>query len=210
MIGPSSSHTAGVVRIALAARRILGMQPETAVITFYNSFATTYEGHGSDRAALAGLLGYSTDDARIRDAASHAEEAGLKWQFKPVGNAGTLHPNSIRLKLTAGEHSAEVLGESLGGGVINIKEVNGFTANISGNTSTLMILADDVKGSIAFIADILSHDDCNIATMTCSRKGKNDIACLFIETDSEPRKLSVQYMESLRWVREIHYMDRLG
>src|SRR5919107_2562504 len=97
MIGPSSSHTAGVVRIARVARHILGTQPTEAVITFYNSFARTYEGHGSDRAIVAGLLGYAPDDTRIRTAFDHATEAGLDYRFQSVGNASTMHPNNIKL-----------------------------------------------------------------------------------------------------------------
>ena len=210
MIGPSSSHTAGVVRIGLVARKVLGKQPDEAVITFYNSFATTYEGHGSDRAVLAGLLGYKTDDVRIKEAINLAKEAGIKYQFKPVGNASTLHPNTIKLLLKSGEQSIEVVGESLGGGVINISQINGFTANITANSFTVIIKADDVKGSIAFLADVLAQDDCNIATMTCSRKGKNDMACLFIEMDSAPRQISLDYMAALRWVREVTYLSGIS
>ncbi len=115
MIGPSSSHTAGVVRIARAAIRILGALPSEAVITFYNSFARTYEGHGSDRAIVAGLLGYATDDTRIRTAFDYAAEAGLKYTFQSVGNASTLHPNTIKLNLTSPDgHRVEVVGQSRG------------------------------------------------------------------------------------------------
>src|SRR5271154_7155130 len=99
MIGPSSSHTAGVVRIGLAARKVLGEKPLEAEIIFYNSFARTYEGHGSDRAILAGLMDFKTDDKRIKESIALAEEAGLHYTFKSIGNASTLHPNSIRLKL---------------------------------------------------------------------------------------------------------------
>ncbi|HRG10036.1 MAG TPA: L-serine ammonia-lyase, iron-sulfur-dependent, subunit beta, partial [Cyclobacteriaceae bacterium] len=103
---------------------------------------------------------------------------GLNYTFKSVGNASALHPNSIRLKLKHGKRTVEVLGESKGGGVINIAEVNGFKADFSAALHTLIIFADDKKGSIAFIANVLAHDDCNIATMSVSRKGKNDQACL--------------------------------
>ena len=115
MIGPSSSHTAGVVRIGLAAYKILGGVPEQAEIIFYNSFAHTYEGHGSDRAILAGLLGFKTDDKKIKESITIASESGLQYSFKSVGNASTLHPNSIRVKVKRGEKSVEVLGESKGG-----------------------------------------------------------------------------------------------
>ena len=206
MIGPSSSHTAGVDKIGNVARKILGDTPDRAEIIFYNSFARTYEGHGSDKAILAGLLGFPPDDERIREAFEHAAAHKMEYVFKSIGNASTLHPNSIRLNLTKGDTTIEVLGESLGGGVINIKEVDGFTANISGQTFTLIIKAEDKKGTIAFIAEVIGHDDCNIATMTVSRKGKNDLACQFIEMDSPIADLTVTYLRSLSWVNQITYI----
>jgi L-serine dehydratase len=209
MIGPSSSHTAGVVRIARAAIRILGSPPEEAEITFYNSFARTYEGHGSDRAAIAGLLDFKTDDLRIRESFRYAGEAGLKYCFKSVANASSLHPNSIKLQLTGQGRSVEVIGQSRGGGVIRIVEVDGFPADFSANLHTLMVEADDVKGSIAFIADVIAHDDCNIATMTVSRKGKNQIARQFIEMDSGLKPLTLAYIRQLSWIRNITYIPNI-
>lgn len=206
MIGPSSSHTAGVVRIGNIARNLLGGLPLKAEILFYNSFARTFEGHGSDRAILAGLMGMPPDDERIRNAAEEAEKAGLRYTFRSIGNASTLHPNSIRLLLESETKTLEVLGESLGGGLINIKEVDDFTANISGNLYTLMVKAEDRKGAIAFIAEVISHDDCNIATMTVSRKGKYDLACHFIEIDSPMADLTVKYLKSLSWIHELVYL----
>jgi L-serine dehydratase len=209
MIGPSSSHTAGVVRIGLAAYKILGGQPDAAEITFYNSFARTYEGHGSDRAILAGLMNFQTDDKRIKEAIDLAGKGNLKYTFKSVGNASTLHPNSVRLVLQNGERKIEVLGESKGGGIINIAEVNGFKADFSANLHTAIIFADDVKGSIAFIASVLAHDDCNIATMSVSRKGKNDLACQVIEMDSGIKPVTFEYLRSLSWVNEVIYIPQI-
>jgi L-serine dehydratase len=209
MIGPSSSHTAGVVRIGLAAYKILGGQPDTAEITFYNSFARTYEGHGSDRAILAGLMNFQTDDKRIKDAIDLAAKANLKFIFKSIGNASTLHPNSVRLVLQKDDRKIEVLGESKGGGIINIAEVNGFKADFSANLHTAIIFADDVKGSIAFIASVLAHDDCNIATMSVSRKGKNDLACQVIEMDSGIKPVTFEYLRSLSWVNEVIYIPQI-
>jgi len=206
MIGPSSSHTAGVVRIARAAIRVLGGTPEKAVITFYNSFARTYEGHGSDKAIIAGLLDFKTDDDRIRKSFDFAEEAGMEYTFKSVGNASTLHPNSIKLNLEKDGRKIEVMGESKGGGVINIAELDGFNANFSANLHTLILKADDKRGSIAYIANILNHDDCNIATMSVSRKGKNDIACQVIEMDSGLKPVTLEYMKSLSWIKEVIYI----
>ena len=211
MIGPSSSHTAGVVRIARAAIRMLGAVPTEAVITFYNSFARTYEGHGSDRAIVAGLLGYAPDDIRIRTAFDHAAEAGLHYTFQSVGNASTMHPNTIRLNLLDGAtgHRVEVIGQSRGGGIIRIVEVDGFPADFSASLHTLIIDADDVPGSIAFIASVIAHDECNIATMFVSRKGKNDAARQFIEIDSPAKPLTMQYLRSLSWVHRLTYIPTL-
>jgi L-serine dehydratase len=210
MIGPSSSHTAGVVRIAKAAVKVLGGIPDEAEIIFYNSFARTYEGHGSDRAILAGLMDFNTDDKRIKDAIEIATERGMKFHYKSVGNASTLHPNSIRLHLRKGDRSVEIVGESRGGGIINIAEVNGFKADFTANLHTIIIFAADVKGSIAFIADVIAHDDCNIATMSVSRKGKNDLACQVIEMDSGIKPVTFDYLRSLSWIKEVIYIPDIN
>jgi L-serine dehydratase len=206
MIGPSSSHTAGVVRIGRAARKVLGGQPDAAEITFYNSFARTYEGHGSDRAIIAGLLDYTTDDVRIKTSLEEAGKVGLKYTFKSVGNASAMHPNTVKVEMNKGEREIEVVGESKGGGLVNIAEVNGFKADFSASLHTLIIFADDVKGSVAFIASVLAHDGCNIATMSVSRKGKNDLACLVFEMDSGLKTVTLNYLQSLSWVNEIIYI----
>src|SRR5688572_19025758 len=206
MIGPSSSHTAGVVRIGRAAYKLLGGRPDAVEITFYNSFAQTFEGHGSDRAILAGLLDFRTDDKRIKDALELARAEGIQFKFKSIGNASTLHPNTVKLNLKKGDMLVEVVGESKGGGIINIAEVNGFKADFSASLHTVIITAGDVKGSIAFIASVLAHDDCNIATMSVSRKGKDDLACLVIEMDSGIKPVTLAYLQSLSWVKNIIYI----
>ena len=209
MIGPSSSHTAGVVKIGGVAYRLLQGKPEEVAITFYNSFARTYEGHGSDRAILAGLMGFAPDDKRIKDALNLAEKEQLQFHFKSVGTASTLHPNTVKVEMVKGQDKQALVGESRGGGVIRIREVNGFDANFTSALHTMIIEADDTKGSIAFITDILSHDGCNIATMTVSRKGKNDMACLILEMDSAPKEISIQYIDHLDWVKKTRYIPVL-
>src|SRR3954447_5567201 len=109
MIGPSSTHTAGVVRIGRAAFKLLGGRPDNAEIVFYNSFARTYEGHGSDRAVIAGLLDFKTDDVRIKEALDLAVKEGMKYTFKSIGNASTYHPNTVKLTLKKGDSKIEVL-----------------------------------------------------------------------------------------------------
>lgn len=206
MIGPSSSHTAGVVRIGRVARKILGKQPERADITFYNSFARTYEGHGSDRAIIAGLLDFKTDDTRIKSAFDEAESANFEFKFRSVGNASTMHPNTVRVTVFAGDRHIEVVGESRGGGVIKITEVNGFGVSFNAGLTTMILLANDRKGAIAFIATVLANDECNIASMSVNRKGKNDEACHVIEMDSKPPTVTVDYLKHLNWIREVIFI----
>ncbi len=206
MIGPSSSHTAGVVRIGRAAVGLLGNIPQKAEITFYNSFARTYEGHGSDRAIIAGLLNFTTDDKRIKNSFKAAKEQGLTYSFRSVGNASTYHPNTVSLKVFYNDKTCTVIGESKGGGVINIAEVDEFKAGFSTSLITLLIKAKDVKGSISFIANVISQDNCNIATMSVSRKGKHDLACQVFEMDSELKPTTIDYINSLDWVIETVYL----
>ena len=138
----------------------------------------------------------------------HAEKESLNYQFKSVGNANTLHPNTVKLELTNGDRSTTVVGESRGGGVIKIVEVNGFAAGFTASLHTLIIEAEDQPGSIAFITDVISHDDCNIATMTVSRKGKNDLACQILEMDSGLRPITLEYLKSLSWVKKCNLYTR--
>lgn len=205
MIGPSSSHTAGVVRIGRVARRILGAKPETVLVTFYNSFATTFEGHGSDRAVLAGLLDYATDDPKIKEALQIATEQNINFTFKPVISQAMPHPNTVRIKAATNQKEVEIIGISRGGGLISIIEVNHFSSNFTAQLHTLIIFADDIKGSIAFITDIIAHDDCNIATMTVTRKAKNNLASLILEMDSGLKPTTIAYLKNLSWVKEVIY-----
>jgi L-serine dehydratase len=209
MVGPSSSHTAGVVRIGNAAHFVLGGVPEKAEITFYNSFARTFEGHGSHRAALAGLMGLKTDDEKIRDSLEIAQTEGIDFTFKPIGNASIYHPNTVKFKISRGKKEAEVIGESLGAAVINLHSIDGFRAHVGLKLPTLMILAEDQPGKIGFVANILANDRVNIATMSVSRKEKNDLACFFIEMDSELPRVTVSYLNHLTWVKKILELPKI-
>ena len=206
MIGPSSSHTAGVVKIGRAAVALLGHIPQKAEITFYNSFARTYEGHGSDRAIIAGLLNFSTDDDRIKKSFDEAKKQGLQYSFRSVGNASTYHPNTVSIKVVHNNRECSIIGESKGGGVINIAEVDEFKAGFSTALTTLLIKAHDIKGSVSFISSVIAQDNCNIATMSVSRKGKNDLACQVFEIDSTLKPTTIAYINSLDWVIETVYI----
>ncbi|MEO0471453.1 MAG: L-serine ammonia-lyase, iron-sulfur-dependent subunit beta [Bacteroidota bacterium] len=206
MIGPSSSHTGGVARIGRVAHHLLGGQPEQVTITFYNSFARTYEGHGSDRAILGGLLDFKPDDERIKTAYDHAKEADLQFKMKAVSNASALHPNSILLDMVRGDKKLKVLGESRGGGVISIVSVDGFDCDFSAANTTVIVTAEDVEGSIAFITNVISQGKVNIATMSVKRSGKRGIAKLVMELDHTLKPITLEYLRSLDWVQDVVYL----
>lgn len=208
MIGPSSSHTGAVARIGRVARQLLGTQPEEAVITFYNSFARTYEGHGSDRAVLAGLMDMAPDDARLKESLDLARKQNLQFSFKAVLNASALHPNTIKIEMKAGDRKVRVKGVSRGGGMISIVSIDGFTCDFDARNDTLVISAEDVQGSAAFITSVIAYEDCNIGTMSISRSAKNDVARLVLELDAPLRDLTLAYLRSLSWVKEVIYLPR--
>ncbi|MCS7189510.1 MAG: L-serine ammonia-lyase, iron-sulfur-dependent subunit beta [Bacteroidia bacterium] len=200
MIGPSSSHTAGVVRIARVVYFLLEGSPEEASISFYNSFAMTYRGHGSDKAVLAGLMGMAVDDERIREALSIAEEKGIRFSFDPVVSSAKSHPNTLVIQARRGKNEIKVEGISRGGGLILITAVNELHTNFTGQLPTLVIEAKDLRGAVAFISAILSNDEVNIATLTVSRRAKEDMALHVYELDEPPREATLNYIQSLRWV----------
>lgn len=184
MIGPSSSHTAGAARIGRAARTIFGRQPKKVVITLYGSFAKTYRGHGTDIALVAGLMNFDTFDERIPKALEIAEEVGMDVRFITSEEIAE-HPNTARLYLEDEKGSVEVVGISIGGGKMEITELNGFELKLSGNDPTLLVLHEDRYGAVAQVASILAEHRINIGYMHVSRKAKGSIALMSIETDQD-------------------------
>lgn len=206
MIGPSSSHTAGVVRIGRVARWLLGEPPREATITFYNSFAKTYEGHGSDRAIIAGLLDMHTDDERIRTSPEEAKAANFVYRFKAIHNASTEHPNTLSIEVKGDTKKAKVVGVSKGGGIISIREVDGFSTNFSAQSYTLLIKAADRAGFVAFVSSVIAQDGANIATMTVNRTGKNATQKLVYEIDHPLKPTTISYLKELSWTHEVLYL----
>ena len=186
MIGPSSSHTAGAVRLGRVVNKILdGKKPETVTITLSGSFARTYKGHGTDRALLAGILGYHSWDAEIRDALDIAKERGLNYAFVCRDIPGA-HPNTaaIRFVLPGGEEG-EVVGASVGGGNIRVDEVNGLRVDFNGDCSTILVMHLDRPGVIADVTHLMreKYPDANIANFRLSRKERGGESIMTIEID---------------------------
>ncbi|MEO1768725.1 MULTISPECIES: L-serine ammonia-lyase, iron-sulfur-dependent subunit beta [Enterococcus] len=182
MIGPSSSHTAGAARIGKVVRKIFGERPDTVDIYLYESFAKTYRGHGTDIALVGGLLGMEPEDPRLSDSLKIAHEEGMEILFVPKQEKAE-HPNMVQLKLTRGTHVLTVTGISIGGGNIQISEVNGFKLSLSLGMPTFVIVHQDVPGMIAHISQLFFDAEVNIGTMSVSREAVGEKAITVIETD---------------------------
>jgi len=182
MVGPSSSHTAGAARIGKVARDLFGKKPTWAKVHFYGSFQKTYKGHGTDFAVIGGLLGFETDDLRMRDSLKIAEEKKIDIQFIE-DSAATEHPNTVRIITGDGTDRLEVIGISIGGGKIEIKELNGFDLRLSGNHPAILIMHNDRAGAIASVTSILARHYINIGHMSVNRKDVGKEALMIIETD---------------------------
>ena len=185
MIGPSSSHTAGAVRIGKYARSVLGKKPVKAVIRFSGSFAKTYKGHGTDKAVIAGILGMDTVDSRIRNSMQIATEEGLDFIFIEEDIDGA-HPNTAEITLTdAAGRSALIQGASIGGGNNVINKINDTEVSISGKSDTLVIPHDDIPGMIAVVTNILAEKGVNVHGFSLGRDRKGGTAVMTIEIDGD-------------------------
>ncbi|MFS8512530.1 MAG: L-serine ammonia-lyase, iron-sulfur-dependent subunit beta [Planifilum fulgidum] len=182
MIGPSSSHTAGAARIGRAARRLFGGKPDRVLVTLYGSFAKTYRGHGTDIALIGGVLDFDTFDKRIVKSLEIAREQGIRVEFRESEEVPE-HPNTVRLRLEDGRGAMEVVGVSIGGGKMEIVELNGFELKMTGNSPTLLVPHQDRYGAIAAVAGVLARHRINIGYMQVSRKEKGSEALMIIETD---------------------------
>jgi L-serine dehydratase len=210
MVGPSSSHTAGACRLGLLARGLVGGTPERATIELHGSFARTGEGHGTDKAIVAGLMGFRPDDDRIRTALEIAERDGLEYKFEKTTLDDEVHPNTVRISLERGARSAVMVGSSLGAGRVLITEIDGFPVEVSGSYHTIVLVAEDVKGSVARIATLLSDDGLNIATLRLTRKRRGGEAFMVIELDECPAEDVRDHIRALPWVRWAFRLDKVS
>ncbi len=184
MIGPSSSHTAGALRIALMTRHMLAARPVEVVFTLYGSFAHTYRGHGTDRALVGGILGFPPDDDRIPNSFSAAQEAGLAYTFVPDPGTHTDHPNTVDIRaVDAHGDVTEVRGESIGGGAAQIVRLNGIDVLLTGEYCSLVVKQRDVRGVLSHIARCMADFGVNIATARLFREARGEVAYTVMESD---------------------------
>lgn len=184
MIGPSSSHTAGAVSIALMARKMFPEPVKKATFTLYGSFSKTYQGHGTDRALLGGVLGFATHDERIRDAFEHAKEMGVAYEFIIDEETSVEHPNTADIDLLGvNGHTLSIRGVSIGGGKMKIVRIDNIDVEFTGEYSTLIVHQKDKPGVVAHITQALSKQNVNIAFMRLFREGKGSDAYTVVESD---------------------------
>ena len=209
MVGPSSSHTAGAVRIGLFTRYIFGRQPEDVKITLYGSFKETYKGHGTDIALIGGLLGYNTSDKRIRTSMDDAKLTGMEFEFIESG-IEHIHPNTAKIEVQAGRHSLDLIGKSIGGGKMVIFELLGFDVNLSGDFPTYFIFykfKDENKETLSIKIDELFGDKKVSEKYSSSiLEGTN---LLVVESLEKLDEESINKLTELEFVNEVKFADKL-
>lgn len=209
MVGPSSSHTAGAVRIGQMTRKLLNDRPVKGEILLHGSFATTGKGHGTDKALVAGILGFSTDDMRIPNSFSLAEENGFSFQFVTV-NLRDAHPNTVIIRLEGESgRKIEVQSSSVGGGSIMVNKIDGIEVNFSGQYPTLIVHNQDKVGSVAKVTSVLAEKNINLATMQLYREKRASYAVMVIETDQEIPEDIIDELEGQTGILKVTYVNGL-
>ena len=207
MVGPSSSHTAGAVKIGNISRKLLGEEIKKAEIYFHGSFLATGKGHGTDKALLAGLLGFAVDDPRIPESFSIADERGILFSFAGI-DLGDVHPNTVKMNLTGKSgKTLEIVAASIGGGRVEICEIDGLSANFCGDYPTLIVHNLDQPGHVTEVTSMLAHKSINIATMQLYRASRGGNAVMIIECDQEVPKEAVKWLERLEGIVKVTYFS---
>lgn len=207
MIGPSSSHTAGAVRIGKVVHSIFGEIPDEVTFYLYNSFAKTYKGHGTDKALVAGIMGMDTDNPDIKRSLEIAHQKGIKIYWDILKDSNAPHPNTVKISVKKADKSMSVTGVSIGGGNIQVTELNGFSVSLSMNTPTIITVHQDIPGMIAKVTDILSSSNINIATMNVTRESAGEKAIMIIEVDSRECQDAVKSIAKIPNIHNVNFFD---
>lgn len=208
MVGPSSSHTAGAVRIGRMARTLLGEEPVQAVLRLHGSFAETGVGHGTDRALIAGLLGMTPDNLDIPDSFSIAEKRGLVFHFDEI-ELRDAHPNSVLMEVD-GAQGAKLSMQacSVGGGRIVVEKIDGVQMHFTGDFNTLIIRNRDNRGDVADVTHALYRAGVNVANMSLKRDARVGSALMVIETDEPVQDAVLKYLDELPSILHVTYYEK--
>ena len=207
MVGPSSSHTAGAVKIGLVSRKLMVEKVVKAEIYFHGSFQATGKGHGTDKAVVAGLLGFAVDDSRVPFSFEAAKQEGLEFNIMGI-DLGDAHPNTVKLNLT-GESGKkiEIIAASIGGGQIEVCEIDGLSASFGGDYPTLIVNHKDMPGRVTAVTASLAECEVNIATMKLYRTIRGGDAVMIIECDQEVPVSAIKRLEALDGIIKVTYLS---
>ena len=207
MVGPSSSHTAGAVRIGYISEKLLQDHVMKAEILLHGSFATTGIGHGTDKALIAGLLGMHPDDIRIPESFELAAADGLSFSFEEANLSGA-HPNTVLLEVEGdGGRELSVQASSLGGGRIMVNRLDGIDVNCTCEMPTLIVHNMDQPGHVAEVTSMLSHKSVNIANMSLYRDKRGGRAVMVVETDQPIPEEALRWLEHLEGILKVTYIN---
>ncbi len=208
MVGPSSSHTAGTARLGRVAREILDCDPSAVHFFLHPPLAATYRGHGSDFALVGGAIGLNVDDPRIPEAIRIAEQMDVEIEFSEE-DLGEVHPNTVRVEIEGEGRQVEIVGSSIGGGVIEVFQINGFQSRFKGDSPTLLLFYRDRRGMIAEVANAIADEGINIASLYCSRKQRGKDAFMQVDVDSPLGQSALKRICSLDDVADARYLDKI-
>lgn len=207
MIGPSSSHTAGAVRLGLLAKNIYKTTPKKVVFRLYNSYAHTGKGHGTEKGLLAGVLGLSVDDRRIKNIFESDIAKKIDYSFEYYDNF-KYHPNAVEM-IFDGENKMFIAGESVGAGEVAIRKIDDFNVKLTGKYNTLILVYKDMPGMISQVTSILQSKNINIASLICDRNAKGKEASMIISIDGNIDSSVVETVEEIPEVYFVSYVEKL-
>ncbi|MCL2491713.1 MAG: L-serine ammonia-lyase, iron-sulfur-dependent subunit beta [Coriobacteriia bacterium] len=206
MVGPSSSHTAGAVRLGALARNIYGQEPTDATIGLHGSLQATADGHGTKLALIAGLLGMGVDDVNIIRAADIARDRGHHYAFEDI-ELLDVHPNTARFCLGSGKDTRTIQGSSIGGGNIKVTHIDGYNVAITGTLPALLVFHKDRPGAVAAVTSVLSKQRINIANMQVAREKRGHRALMLIKTDVVPDDETMQLLADLKKISTVTFIS---
>lgn len=205
MVGPSSSHTAGAVRLGLLARNIYGLTPKKVTFKLYNSYAQTGKGHGTDKGLLAGVLGFSVDDIIIKNIFDSSQAKKLEYKFEFLEDFNR-HPNAVDF-IFEGQQKMTISGVSVGAGNVEITMINGFSVKLSGEYNSLVVIYKDRLGMLSKVSGIIQTEGINIASLICDRTAKGEDASMCICLDSA---LNYSTIEKIKRIDDVYLVRHIG
>ncbi len=208
MIGPSSSHTAGAVRLGLLAKNIYKNTPKNVIFKLYNSYAHTGKGHGTEKGLLAGVLGLSVDDKRIKDIFNSDLAKQFEYEFEYADNFKR-HPNAVDITFI-GDTKMFIAGDSVGAGEIAIRKINDFSVKLTGKYNTVLLVYKDMPGMISQVSSLLQYHNINIASLLCDRNAKGQQASMIVSLDGSIDSEIIKAVEEIPGVYFVSYIEKLG